>query len=57
MRTTPANAASSYVRPVDDATESFGDVIIRIAFDVSIGNGDAHLKNWAVLYPDGMIWD
>ena len=31
-----------------------GDVITRIVFNVLIGNGDAHLKNWAILYPDGM---
>jgi serine/threonine-protein kinase HipA len=24
----------------------------RIAFDIMCGNGDAHLKNWAVTYPD-----
>ncbi len=34
-------------------TESVGDVIDRIVFNVLIGNGDAHLKNWAILYPDG----
>lgn len=34
--------------------ESVGDVITRIIFNVLIGNGDAHLKNWAVLYPDGI---
>jgi serine/threonine-protein kinase HipA len=33
---------------------SVGDVITRIVFNVLIGNGDAHLKNWAVLYPDGI---
>jgi serine/threonine-protein kinase HipA len=30
------------------------EVIARIVFNVLIGNGDAHLKNWAVLYPDGI---
>ena len=33
----------------DDAFET----IRRIAFDVLVGNGDAHLKNWAFTYPDG----
>jgi serine/threonine-protein kinase HipA len=33
---------------------SVGDVITRIVFNILIGNGDAHLKNWAVLYPDGI---
>jgi serine/threonine-protein kinase HipA len=25
----------------------------RFAFNVAIGNGDAHLKNWSLIYPDG----
>lgn len=25
----------------------------RVVFDVMVGNGDAHLKNWAFLFPDG----
>jgi serine/threonine-protein kinase HipA len=29
------------------------DVIDRIVLNVLVGNGDAHLKNWAFLYPDG----
>lgn len=33
--------------------ETVGDVIDRIVLNVLVGNGDAHLKNWAVLYPDG----
>jgi serine/threonine-protein kinase HipA len=33
--------------------EVVGEVITRIVFNVLIGNGDAHLKNWAVVYPDG----
>lgn len=24
----------------------------RVVFDVMVGNGDAHLKNWALLFPD-----
>jgi serine/threonine-protein kinase HipA len=34
-------------------TETVSDVIDRIVLNVLIGNGDAHLKNWAVRYPDG----
>lgn len=30
-----------------------GDVIDRIVLNILVGNGDAHLKNWAFLYPDG----
>lgn len=28
------------------------DVVDRIVLNVLIGNGDAHLKNWAIIYPD-----
>ncbi len=35
-----------------DATEEF---LKRIVFSVLIGNGDMHLKNWALLYPDGRV--
>ncbi|MFD7369247.1 type II toxin-antitoxin system HipA family toxin [Nocardiopsis alba] len=31
-------------------TEAVGEVIDRIVFNILIGNGDAHLKNWAVTY-------
>jgi len=31
-----------------------GEVIDRIVLNVLVGNGDAHLKNWAMVYPDGM---
>lgn len=34
-----------------DAVE---EVIDRLVFNVLIGNGDAHLKNWAITYPDGI---
>ncbi len=33
--------------------EAVGLVIDRIVFNILIGNGDAHLKNWAILYQDG----
>ncbi|MFC7384169.1 type II toxin-antitoxin system HipA family toxin [Sphaerisporangium rhizosphaerae] len=30
-----------------------GEVVDRIVLNVLLGNGDAHLKNWAFIYPDG----
>jgi len=33
--------------------ERVGEVIDRIVLNVLIGNGDAHVKNWAFVYPDG----
>ncbi|WP_205324297.1 type II toxin-antitoxin system HipA family toxin [Glycomyces sp. YM15] len=35
--------------------ESVGLVLDRIILNILIGNGDAHLKNWSVVYPDGRI--
>lgn len=32
---------------------SVAEVIDRIVLNVLVGNGDAHLKNWAFIYPDG----
>lgn len=29
------------------------ELVARIVFGVAVGNGDMHLKNWAVVYPDG----
>jgi serine/threonine-protein kinase HipA len=34
--------------------ETVSEVIDRIVLNVLVGNGDAHLKNWAMTYPDGM---
>ena len=34
----------------EEATDAF---VRRLVFSVSIGNGDMHLKNWSLLYPDG----
>ncbi|WP_406084522.1 type II toxin-antitoxin system HipA family toxin [Streptomyces virginiae] len=31
------------------------EVARRIAFSVVVGNGDAHLKNWSLIYPDSRI--
>ncbi|HWU86018.1 MAG TPA: type II toxin-antitoxin system HipA family toxin, partial [Kofleriaceae bacterium] len=34
--------------------DDFDEVIRRTVFNVLIGNGDAHLKNWSLTYPDGV---
>lgn len=36
-------------------TAAVGNVIDRIVLNVIVGNGDAHLKNWAFIYPDSRI--
>jgi len=33
--------------------EAVNDFVRRLVFSVLIGNGDMHLKNWSLLYPDG----
>jgi serine/threonine-protein kinase HipA len=33
--------------------EGLDRYIEQVVFNVVIGNGDAHLKNWSMLYPDG----
>ena len=35
----------------EDSTYEF---VRRLAFSVAIGNGDMHLKNWSLLYPDSL---
>lgn len=30
------------------------DFITRLVFSIMIGNGDMHLKNWSLIYPDGV---
>ena len=32
----------------------FDEMLRRIVFVVASGNNDAHLKNWSILYPDGI---
>ncbi len=32
-------------------TAAVGDVIDRLVLNVLVGNGDAHLKNWAISFP------
>ena len=34
--------------------ESFHEFLRRLVFILAIGNGDAHHKNWSLLYPDGL---
>jgi serine/threonine-protein kinase HipA len=43
-------AAVLWAETGDVATYEF---IRRLVFSVVIGNGDMHLKNWSLLYPDG----
>jgi serine/threonine-protein kinase HipA len=34
--------------------EAYGEMLRRIAFAIASGNNDAHMKNWSVVYPDGI---
>lgn len=34
---------------------SLREFIRRTAYNLLVGNGDAHLKNWSLVYPDGRI--
>lgn len=36
-------------------TDAVGEVIDRIVFNILLGNGDAHLKNWALTYDNGRV--
>lgn len=36
------------------APRSIEELLRRLVFNAAIGNGDAHLKNWSLLYPDGV---
>lgn len=36
-------------------TESLLEFVRRLAFSVLISNGDYHLKNWSLIYPDGRV--
>lgn len=35
-------------------TEGLREFLRRLVFIIAIGNGDAHHKNWSLLYPDGI---
>lgn len=43
-------AAVLWAEAGEEATYAF---LQRLVFSVAIGNGDMHLKNWSLLYPDG----
>lgn len=47
------NSIAKIVRAIAGDAD-FDQVIRRLAFNVLIGNGDAHLKNWSLVYPDGI---
>ncbi len=34
--------------------EDLAEFIRRLVFSLGIGNGDMHLKNWSLIYPDGI---
>ncbi|WP_141324566.1 type II toxin-antitoxin system HipA family toxin [Myxococcus sp. AB025B] len=34
--------------------DSLNEFLRRLVFNIAIGNGDAHHKNWSLLYPDGI---
>ena len=44
-----ANVVQTLCEP-DDVDE----LVARLVFGIGIGNDDMHLKNWAVIYPDGL---
>lgn len=46
------NIANTIHQTMDQADLS--EFIKRLIFSVMIGNGDMHLKNWAVIYKDGI---
>ena len=50
-RRSAANIAAVLWAETDE--ESIREFVRRLAFTVLIGNGDMHLKNWSLLYPDG----
>lgn len=45
------NGLAKLVRALAGA-EDFEELVRRLVFNVIIGNGDAHLKNWSLTYPD-----
>jgi len=34
-------------------SEDVEEFVARLVFGIAIGNGDMHLKNWGIVYPDG----
>lgn len=47
----PYEAMATLVRRLID-DEAALELVRRLAFAVASGNGDAHLKNWSLVYPD-----
>lgn len=45
-------AALAYRQRDSTALREF---VRRLTFNLLVGNGDAHLKNWSLIYPDGRI--
>lgn len=37
-----------------DSLSNLSEFFSRLVVNLMIGNGDAHLKNWSVIYPDGI---
>lgn len=37
---------------IETSNETVQEFIRRVTFSVLIGNGDMHLKNWSIIYPD-----
>lgn len=46
------NMANDLWRLTDET--QFAEFIRRLIFNVAIGNNDMHLKNWSLIYPDGL---
>ena len=46
-------ASIAQVLAAEAGEEAVSDFVRRLVFSVLIGNGDMHLKNWSLLYPDG----
>jgi serine/threonine-protein kinase HipA len=48
-------ASIARVLAVVVGSEALRDFIRRLTFTVAVGNGDMHLKNWSLVYPDGHL--
>ena len=47
-------ASMAAVLSAEAGTEAVEDFTRRLVFSVLVGNGDMHLKNWSLVYPDGV---
>lgn len=43
----------AYVLGIEASEDDIAEFIRRLVFNTLIGNGDMHLKNWSLIYPDG----